>query len=54
VADHGNANIHIDLLRVANNHHGIEAVFKAFGRALESASLHSPRVQGIPSTKGSL
>ncbi len=54
VADHGNANIHIDLLRVANNHHGIEAIFKAFGRALDSASLHSPRVQGVPSTKGSL
>jgi imidazoleglycerol-phosphate dehydratase len=54
VADHGNANIHIDLLRVTNNHHGIEAVFKAFGRALDSASLHSPRVQGVPSTKGSL
>ena len=54
VADHGNANIHIDLLRAANNHHSIEAIFKAFGRALDSASLLSPRVQGVPSTKGSL
>ena len=54
VADHGNANIHIDLLRAANNHHSIEAIFKAFGRALDSASLLSPRVQGVPSTKGAL
>ena len=54
VADHGKANIHIDLLRVANHHHGIEAIFKAFARALDTASLHSPRVQGVPSTKGSL
>lgn len=54
VADHGKANIHIDLLRAANNHHGIEAIFKAFGRALDYASLISPRVQGVPSTKGSL
>ena len=54
VADHGKANIHIDLLRVANNHHGIEAIFKAFGRALDAASQPSPRVQGVPSTKGSL
>jgi imidazoleglycerol-phosphate dehydratase len=54
VADHGNANIHIDLLRSSNNHHGIEAIFKAFGRALDAASLLSPRVHGVPSTKGSL
>ena len=54
VADNGKANIHIDLVRVANNHHGIEAIFKAFGRALDAASLQSPRVRGIPSTKGSL
>ncbi|MEE3235586.1 MAG: imidazoleglycerol-phosphate dehydratase HisB [Candidatus Latescibacterota bacterium] len=47
-------NVHIDLLRSGNDHHGIEAVFKAFGRALDAASFQSDRVEGIPSTKGSL
>ncbi len=54
VADQGRMNLHIDLLRGTDAHHGIEAIFKAFGRALDQASLHSDRVQGIPSTKGSL
>ena len=54
VADHGRLNLHIDLLRSANDHHGIEAIFKAFGRALDQATLPSDRVAGVPSTKGSL
>ena len=54
VADHGRLNLHIDLLRSANDHHGIEAIFKAFGRALDQATLQAERVFGVPSTKGSL
>lgn len=54
VADHGRLNLHVDLLRNANDHHGIEAIFKAFGRALDAASRRSPRVRGVPSTKGAL
>ena len=54
VADQGRMNLHIDLLRGTDAHHGIEAIFKAFGRALDQASLRSERVEGIPSTKGSL
>ena len=54
VADHGRLNLHIDLLRSANDHHGIEAIFKAFGRALDQATLRAARVVGVPSTKGSL
>jgi imidazoleglycerol-phosphate dehydratase len=54
VADQGRLNLHIDLLRGGNDHHGIEAIFKAFGRALDQACLRSGRVQGIPSTKGAL
>ena len=54
VADHGRLNLHIDLLRGADAHHSIEAIFKAFGRALDQASQRSGRVEGIPSTKGSL
>ena len=54
VAAHARINVHIDLLRSGNDHHGIEAVFKAFGRALDAASFRSDRVEGVPSTKGSL
>lgn len=54
VADHGRLNLHLDLLRGSDAHHGIEALFKAFGRALDQASQRDGRVAGIPSTKGSL
>ena len=54
VADQGRMNLHLDLLRGQNDHHGIEALFKAFSRALDMASQKSDRVQGIPSTKGAL
>lgn len=54
VADQGRMNLHLDLLRGQNDHHGIEALFKAFGRALDMASGKSARVHGIPSTKGAL
>jgi imidazoleglycerol-phosphate dehydratase len=32
----------------------IEAVFKAFAKALDEATLIDPRVKGVPSTKGML
>ncbi|NKB69938.1 MAG: imidazoleglycerol-phosphate dehydratase HisB [Candidatus Latescibacteria bacterium] len=54
VADQGRMNLHLDLLRSQDDHHGIEALFKAFGRALDQASQRSERVRGIPSTKGQL
>ena len=54
VADQSRMNLHLDLLRGGNDHHGIEALFKAFARALDAATLRSGRVQGIPSTKGML
>ncbi len=54
VADQGRMNLHLDLLRGQNDHHGIEALFKSFARALDMASQKSDRVQGIPSTKGAL
>jgi len=54
VTDHGRLNLHIDLLRSLNDHHGIEAIFKAFGRALDQATMQSDRVSGVPSTKGTL
>ncbi|MGB2771571.1 MAG: imidazoleglycerol-phosphate dehydratase, partial [Anaerolineae bacterium] len=37
-----------------NDHHQVEALFKAFGRALDAATQLDPRRQGVPSTKGTL
>jgi len=54
VSNHGHITLHIDALRGANNHHIIETVFKAFGRALRMAAASDPRQSGIPSTKGAL
>lgn len=46
--------LHLRLLSGENDHHRIEAMFKAFARALDEACSYDERVQGIPSTKGSL
>ncbi len=46
--------LHVRVLAGRNNHHRIEAVFKAFGRALRRAASPDPRRAGVPSTKGSL
>jgi imidazoleglycerol-phosphate dehydratase len=45
---------HLDLVRGDNPHHIVEAAFKAFARALDSAAAFDPRVTGVPSTKGTL
>jgi imidazoleglycerol-phosphate dehydratase len=47
-------NLHARLLYGRDDHHQAEAVFKAFGRALDSATQVDPRRSGIPSTKGTL
>lgn len=46
--------LHIDLVRGKNTHHKIEAIFKAFGVALQKACAINLRKTGIPSTKGLL
>lgn len=46
--------VHLRQMAGTNAHHIIESAFKAFGRALAQAVSHSPRVQGVPSTKGVL
>ena len=48
------ANLHIGIPYGENTHHMAEAVFKAAGRALDTAVALDPRVKGIPSTKGKL
>ena len=47
-------NLHIKVLNSGNNHHMIEAMFKAFARALDEATSYDPRISDILSTKGSL
>jgi imidazoleglycerol-phosphate dehydratase len=47
-------NAHIKQLDGSNAHHVVEAAFKSFARALRQAISADPRVNGIPSTKGSL
>ena len=47
-------NLHIRVLSGGNNHHMIEAMFKAFAKALYQATVIDPRITDILSTKGSL
>ena len=47
-------NLHIKVLTPGNNHHMMEAMFKAFGRALDEAVSYDSRITDILSTKGSL
>lgn len=47
-------NLHIKMLSPGNNHHMIEAMFKAFAKALDQAVSYNPKVTDVLSTKGSL
>lgn len=47
-------NLHIKVLSEGNNHHMIEAMFKAFARALDEAVGFDLRITDVLSTKGSL
>jgi imidazoleglycerol-phosphate dehydratase len=46
--------LHVELLYGRNQHHIVEACFKAAARAFSAATRRDPRVEGVPSTKGSL
>jgi imidazoleglycerol-phosphate dehydratase len=49
------ANVHVRVLYGRSNHHKIEALFKAFARALRAASWRDQRMARLlPSTKGLL
>lgn len=55
IATPARMNLHAEVLYGRNDHHKIEALFKAFGRALDSATRFEPRLAGsVPSTKGVL
>ena len=47
-------NLHLKILDGGNNHHMAEALFKAFGKALDMATMEEPRMKEAWSTKGSL
>jgi imidazoleglycerol-phosphate dehydratase len=54
-SDHAKVTIHADLLRGRNSHHSLEAIFKAFGRALSQACAINPKApSSLPTTKGTL
>ncbi len=52
--DHSGITLHINLEYGSNSHHIIEAVFKAFARALRDAVAINEKIEGVLSTKGSL
>ena len=47
-------NLHFKWFHGTNNHHLIEAAFKAFARALDEAVSIDTRINGVLSTKGTL
>ncbi|GBC60073.1 hypothetical protein DENIS_1016 [Desulfonema ishimotonii] len=47
-------NLHINVAYGENQHHIIESVFKATGRALDQAATPDVRITGVRSSKGLL
>ena len=47
-------NLHLKVLYGSNNHHIMEAMFKALAKALDMATVNDPRIVDVLSTKGSL
>ena len=54
VACNAEMNLHIKMLDGKNNHHIVEGIFKAFGNALDKATMLDSRIKGALSTKGNL
>ncbi|MDX1548150.1 MAG: imidazoleglycerol-phosphate dehydratase HisB [Rhodothermales bacterium] len=53
-AEHVRCNLHISVLHGENEHHKIEAIFKAVARALRAAAARDAAHAAMPSTKGTL
>jgi imidazoleglycerol-phosphate dehydratase len=54
-ANEARCNLHLELLYGDEPHHIVEALFKAFAKAVDMACQHDPRIAGqLPSTKGKL
>lgn len=54
VAANAGITLHARVLYGKNNHHMVEALFKAFGKALSEALTYDERIKGVLSTKGCL
>ena len=54
VAVNAGLTVHLKVLDGRNDHHKMEALFKAFGLALRDAARVDERVRGVLSTKGAL
>jgi imidazoleglycerol-phosphate dehydratase len=54
LVNRGGMNLHINVAYGENDHHVIESIFKAFGRALDQAVTVDGRTAGVPSSKGTL
>lgn len=53
-ATRGGMNLHINLSYGENEHHIIESIFKAAGRALDQATAFDGRIESVRSSKGAL
>lgn len=54
VSIHAGMNLHFVQMKGSNDHHILEACYKAFAKALDMAVRYDERVTGVLSTKGSL
>jgi imidazoleglycerol-phosphate dehydratase len=54
VAVNAGITLHARVIYGRNNHHMVEALFKAFGKALSEALTYDERIRGVLSTKGLL
>ncbi|RLB95590.1 MAG: imidazoleglycerol-phosphate dehydratase HisB [Deltaproteobacteria bacterium] len=52
--DKSGTTLHVNLEYGENTHHIIEAIYKAFGQALDEATMLDTRIQKVRSTKGVL
>jgi imidazoleglycerol-phosphate dehydratase len=52
--NHAGVNLHVEVLYGRDVHHMAEAVFKGLAKAIDQAVQLDSRVEGVPSTKGSL
>lgn len=53
-AKSANINLHVEIYSGEDVHHALEAVFKAFGIAMDEATGIDERRKGVPSTKGTI
>jgi len=53
-ATRGGMNMHVNVFYGENEHHIVESIYKAAGRALDQATSYDQRIKGIRSSKGTL